>query len=131
MSSPGLAPPGENVEERPRDRSTIRLWVHLLAGPVLWISHFMVVYLFAEAACVARASDALPVPGSGSIAPVVVVATVVAAVLTAAATSWSLRTARGSRGDAAAMAWAGTLLGAMSVVAILAVGLPAIALDPC
>jgi hypothetical protein len=131
MSSPGLAPPGQTVEEPPRARSTIRLWVQLLVGPVLWISHFMVVYLFAEAACVARESDALPVPGSSSIVPVVVVATVVAAALTAAATAWTLRTARRSRGDAAAMAWAGTLLAAMSVVAILAVGLPAAALDPC
>ena len=131
MSSPGLAPPGENVEEPPRARSTIRLWVHLLIGPVLWISHFMVVYLFAEAACVARESDALPVPGSSSIGPVVVIATVVGAALAVAATGWTLRTAKRSQGDASAMAWAGTLLAAMSVIAILAVGLPAAALDPC
>lgn len=131
MSSPGLAPPGEKVEEPPRARSTIRLWVQLLIGPVLWISHFMAVYLFAEAACVARESDELPVPGSGAIGPVVVVVTVIAAMITAAAAAWTLRAAKRSHGDAAVMAWAGTLLAAMSVVAILAVGLPAAALDPC
>lgn len=131
MSSPGLAPPGETVEEPPPDRSTIRLWVHLLVGPVLWITHFMAVYLFADAACVARTSDELPVPGSSAIVPIVIVATVLAALLTAAATAWNVRTARSATGDAAVMAWAGSLLAALSVIAILAVGLPAAALDPC
>lgn len=131
MSSPGITPIGEKVEEPPRARSTIRVWLQLVIGPVLWISHFMAVYLFAEAACVARESEELPVPGSGAIGPVVVVVTVVAALLTVAAAAWAVRSAKRSHGDAAVMAWTGTLLAGMSVVAILAVGVPAAALDPC
>lgn len=111
------------VEEIPTDRSTIRLWVLLLAGPVLWISHFMAVYLYAEAACVGGPSHA--------IVPVVVIATIVAAVVTTWTTWLSWRAARRGEGDEAIMGWAGTLLGALSVLAILMVGLPALAVEVC
>lgn len=123
--------PHETVEEPPDAPSTIRLWVLLLAGPVLWIAHFMVVYLFAEAACAARDSDDLAFPGTGAIAAVVVVSTVVAAGVAGLATVASWRGTRGRRADATSLGWAGVLLGALSVLSILAVGLPALALDPC
>ena len=34
-----------------RDRQARRMWLVLLGGPLLWISHFMFVYLVAEAGC--------------------------------------------------------------------------------
>ncbi|HEU5084965.1 MAG TPA: hypothetical protein VFU14_16610 [Acidimicrobiales bacterium] len=119
------------AEEPPDNPSTIRLWVLLLAGPVLWIGHFMVVYLFAEAACAARESDDIPFFGTGAIVTIVVASTLVAAGLTALATVAAWRGTRGREADATAMGWAGVLLGALSIVAILAVGLPALAIDPC
>lgn len=120
------------VDAPPHQRSTLRDWALLLAGPVLWITHFGIVYLFAEAACAAReAGDAFQLPGTGAISPVIVVSTVVLAVVTAAATAVSWRTIGTSDGDRESMARGGALLGALSVVAIVSVGLPAIWLDPC
>ncbi len=130
MSTTDPASP-QIAEVPPNSPSTIRLWVLLLAGPVLWIGHFIVVYLFAETACAARASDDIPFPGTGAIVPVVVVSTLVAAGFTGLATLASWRGTRGRAEDATAMGWAGVLLGALSVLAILAVGLPALAIDPC
>lgn len=119
------------AEEPPDSPSTIRVWALLLAGPVLWISHFMVVYLFAEAACAARESDDLPFFGTGAIAASVVGSTIVAAGLTAAATLASWRGARRGGEDAWTLGLAGVLLGVLSIIAILAVGLPALAVEPC
>lgn len=131
MTVPSAASSDRPVEEIPQQRSTVRDWALLLAGPVLWITHFMAVYLYSEAACVARESDALPVPGADALVPVVVAATVVAAFITVWATLLSWRAAHRREGDEAALGWAGALLGALSVVAILAVGLPALAVTPC
>lgn len=131
MSSPTAGSDERPVEEVPQEPSTIRAWALLLVGPVLWILHFMAVYLFSEAACVARESADLPVPGADALVPVVVAATVVAAAITAWATKQSWRAAHRRGGDEAALGWAGALLGALSVVAILAVGLPALAVTSC
>lgn len=132
MSSPGIAPEGELVEEPPRQRSTIRLWAHLLAGPVLWSVHFGVVYFFSEAACAAREHpQRVPFIGEGVLVPVVVVSTLVLGALLAASTWAVWRVARRSEGDQAVMAWGGVLLGALFLYAIVAVGLPALGLDPC
>ena len=130
MSTADPASP-QIAEEPPDNPSTIRLWVLLLAGPVLWIGHFMVVYLFAEAACAARDSDDIAFPGTGAIVAVIVASTLVAAGLTGLATLAAWRGTRGRAEDATSMGWAGVLLGALSIVAILAVGLPALAIDPC
>lgn len=120
------------VDAPPHQRSTVRDWALLLVGPVLWITHFGIVYLFAEAACAAReAGDAFRLPGTGAISPVIVVSTVVLAAVTAAATVVSWRTIGPAGGDREVMARGGALLGVLSVIAILAVGLPAIWLDPC
>lgn len=125
-------PASPRIAEQPPDNpSTIRLWVLLLAGPVLWIVHFMAVYLFAEAACAARESNDIAFFGTGAIVPIVVASTLVAAGVTGAAMLASWRGTRGRTEDATAMGWAGVLLGALSLVAILAVGLPALAVDPC
>lgn len=131
MSAPGLAPDGQRIEEPPEDRSSIRLWALLLAGPLLWTLHFGVVYFFAEAACAAREHEEIPLVGSGAIVPVVVGATVILGLAGAAATAASWRVGRRSRGDEAVMAWGGVLLGFTFTVAILAVGIPAVGLDPC
>lgn len=132
MSAPGLAPDGQLVEEPPEQRSTIRLWAHLLAGPVLWSLHFGVVYFFSEAACVAREHpDRVPFVGEGVLVPIVVTSTVVLGAVLAVSTWAVWRVARRRDGDQAVMAWGGVLLGALFLYAILAVGLPVLGLDPC
>ena len=129
--SPGIGAQERHVEQPPTDRSTILLWVLLLAGPVLWFSHFMVVYLVAEAVCAAAENGEPWFPGEGVLTAVIVVTTVVFAVACAAAGLAAWRRARGDDTDLAVFSWAGALLAAGSLIAVLAVGLPALALGPC
>lgn len=129
-SSP-LDETGQLVEEPPTDRSSIGLWVVLLAGPVIWITHFAVVYLLAEASCASVRLDGIRFFGADALVVVVVAATVVAGAACAAMAWWSWRHARADGGDEAALGWAGVLLGVGSLFAIAAAGLPALVLDPC
>lgn len=117
-----------------------------LAGPVIWISHFMVVYLAAEALC--HADAGAEVLGLPIAATVTVAATVVAAVAMAvttwrayrrwrgagvgwnAVTAESDRTPGGSEHDAE-LALGGFLLGLLFLVGLLYVAVPALVLDPC
>jgi uncharacterized membrane protein len=119
------------VEQPPSDRSSIRLWAVLLAGPVIWINHFMVVYLLAEAACAAVDSEDMWFIGSDALVAVTIAATVVAAAACVFAGWWTRRHATGAEGDESILAWAGVLLAIGSLVAVLAVGLPAAVLGPC
>lgn len=116
------------------------IWVLFLAGPVIWIVHFMAVYVLAEAAC--AAGDGGPrLLGLSILALVTLVATVfaVGAALVLAVRAyqvWRGATGRSSdwlAGDErnAGLALLGWLLGAVFVVAILFVGVPAAFLDPC
>lgn len=119
----------------------------LLLGPVLWLTHFMVVYLVAEAGCTGDGPGLEvfdpPVPQA-----LTLVATAVASVACLAAAGWagrrwrarpsSSRTAGADRAGAPAdlpvdraMAFAGMLLSLLSFVAVLLVGLPALYLGPC
>ncbi|MBW3657521.1 MAG: hypothetical protein KY457_02710 [Actinobacteria bacterium] len=128
-----------------RDRRSRRAWVVFLAGPVIWITHFMVVYLIAEAGCTGDGAllDRFDPP-----VPVVAtwVATVVAVPAAAAAAAWAWRSwrrghpdpvdltphARGStRGplQESPLAFAGFLLSALSVIAILFTAAPALVLS--
>jgi hypothetical protein len=130
------------------DRSNRGAWAVLLAGPVIWITHFMTVYLIAEAGCTGDGAllDLFDPP-----VPVVatIVATVVAVPLAAAAAVWAWRGWRsGERRRPAApdappqvaaaagvrrrsVAFTGFLLSAFSVVAILFTAAPALVLGPC
>ena len=100
--------------------------VLLLAGPVIWISHFWVVYLWAEAAC--------DRPWDSAVVLVTVAATVVAI---GAIVGFGIRasrsyTAADDDGDHRRLLYLyGVLLAGLPVVATLFVGLPALFLDPC
>lgn len=110
-------------------RSTIGLWALTLAGPVLWIVHFMFVYLTAEAACEAARVDEMRFVGEGTLRTIVLVATAVGAVacLVAGAVAWRRR----HRVGQPEMSVAGAMLAVGSALSVVAVGLPALVLGPC
>lgn len=123
----------------PHARTRIAL---LLAGPVIWSVHFMVVYLAVEAGCSGdgpglRIFDP-PVPTAVTLA-----ATAAGALACAACAVWGYRRWRADRQDAAeasgleppdrggALAFAGFLLSLLALVQVLFVGLPALVLPAC
>jgi hypothetical protein len=130
-----------------RDRRTRGMWVILLGGPLLWLTHFMFVYLVAEAGCSGDGPGLElfdpPVPKTLTL---VVTALAVAACVPLA--FWCLghwrRATQGSADstepgggrtpDAAGQGtvpYAGFLLASFSAVAILFVGVPAAFLPAC
>lgn len=124
--TPRTSPQPSPVEEIPRGPGEARTWGLFLCGPVAWSAHFVAVYLTAEAVC-SRAPSA-----EATFRVFVVTATVVAAGIATAGSVLSLRHRRVStRDDASATGWIGTLLGAGSAFAIVAVGLPVVVLDAC
>jgi hypothetical protein len=133
-----------DVSRDRRARSALAMFV---AGPVIWSVHFMLVYLVVEAGCGEGPGLALfdpPVPEVVTLA-----ATAVAAVAALACAGWSWRRWReGAREPAAddagdlaggladrdrggTLAFAGFLLSLLSMVTILAVGVPALVLPSC
>jgi hypothetical protein len=126
-----------------RDREARTVWVVLLAGPVLWFAHFMLVYLVAEAGCTGEGTGLRlfdpPVP-----AVTTVVATVVAAVACLGTMAWGLRwwrRDRDRRGDPgytaqefsafASLAFVGALLSGLSFLAVLFVGVSGVVFTGC
>ncbi len=133
-----------------RDRRVRWTWVVFIAGPVVWMTHFMLVYLVAEAGCTGGGEGLEtfdpPVPVITTL-----VATAVGVAVCIAAALWAYRWWRASREnlqaapDAAteisgdfdddrrrgSLAFAGLLLSAFSAVAILFTGAPALVLGPC
>lgn len=115
-------------------------WALFLAGPAIWFAHFMAVYLLAEAACAAGGLDA-EVLGLSALSLVTLVATALAAAASLVLAGVALRRWRSRTDDPAdwlagddrnaGLALAGSILGALFVVAILFVGLPAAFLEPC
>lgn len=120
-------------------RSTIAL---LLAGPLIWTTHFMVVYLVAEAGCTGdgpglRAFNP-PVPAVVTIATTGVAAVALAAAATIAFRRW--RRSRRATGDGdgvepvdrdGSLAFAAFTLSLLGVVEVAFVGVPALLLTPC
>ena len=96
-----------------------------LAGPVIWIAHFMAVYLAAEALCAADAGTLLGLP---AVTAVTLLATVPAVAATALLARWALRAGRGPHGG---LAFMGFLMGALFAAAILLVAIPPVFLRPC
>ena len=143
MTSEGGTPVAVDVS---RDRLTRVGWVVFLGGPVVWLTHFMVVYLVAEAGCTGDGPGLTafdpPVPAAVTLA-----ATAVAAVGCVAFAAWAHRRWLASRQGVAAdeagdlsgphqdrdrggtMAFASLLLALFSLVAVLFVGLPALVLE--
>lgn len=118
-----LHEPHEPVVET---QGVARIWVVVLAGPVLVMAHFWFVYLAAEAACESERSVAMRFVGPDGLTRLVVVATVIAtiAALVAAWVGWR---SFGTR----MLAQVGTIMAIGSAATILAVGLPALVLAPC
>ena len=129
-----------------RDRPARITWVVFLGGPVIWFTHFMVVYLVTEAGCSGdgRGLELFdpPVPAATTL-----VATGVAAMGCLAFTAWAYRrwqrTGPGPAADEAtdlagpmperdgggSLNFAGFLLALFSFVSVLFVGLPALVLE--
>jgi hypothetical protein len=122
--------------------------VPFLAGPLIWSTHFMLVYLVVEAGCTGdgpglRLFDP-PVP-----TVVTLSATAIAAGASLGCAGWAYRRWRASGREPAAddagglpgdrrdpdgggpLAFAGFLLSLLSLVAVLFVGLPALVLPAC
>lgn len=115
------------------DRRARDIWVVLLGGPLIWISHFMVVYLVAEAGCTGDGPGLEvfdpPVPTVLTLA-----ATAVAAVACLGFAVWGYRRWAVGRSDREhlgddsgrrPLAFIGFLLSVGSLVSVLLVGLPA------
>jgi hypothetical protein len=126
-----------------RDRLNRDVWLVFLGGPVLWFSHFVVVYLVAEAGCTGDG------PGLRAFNPPVPKGVTLAATAVAAAgcllfAAWGRRRWRAARqgmdaadhpdgladrdaeqDDGGALELASVLLSLFSFVAVLFVGLPA------
>lgn len=122
-------------------------WILLLLGPVTWATHFMVVYLVVEAWC---ATEPTAPTWLGFSAPVTVTlaATAAAVVVILAGTAFTAlrhrqalaRTRHEHEGATDVeeqpvrdrqMLFVGLLLGPLSVVAVLVVGLPALWIQTC
>ncbi len=120
-------------------KSTIAL---LLAGPVIWSAHFMLVYLIAEAGCTGegpglRAFDP-PVPGAATIVTTVVAALALAGIAAIAFRRWRLHRLDTGDGDGlepvdrdGSLAFVAFTLALLGIVEVVFVGVPALVLSPC
>ena len=111
-------------------KNAIPFAVHLLAGPVIWISHFMVVYLLVEVACGFDLLRSEPL-GLPTISVIVTAATLAAMV----AVGWFVFRSAAMRSGGGVVeeviGLGGILLGTLFTVAIAFVGLPALVIAPC
>lgn len=109
-------------------RSTVTTWLLVLAGPVVWITHFATVYLNAEATCASVRNRRIDYLGPTVLTRFVVVATVVAVavIAVAAVIAWRRSNTRDE-----VMHRLAVILSVGSIAAVLAVGLPILWLDPC
>ncbi len=133
-----------------KDRQVRQIWIVFVGGPIIWFTHFMFVYLVAEAGCTGggpglRLFDP-PVPVAATL-----VATVVALAGCAAIATWAFRTWRATSRELAtapddvedlagefdddrrrgSLSFAGFILSSFSVVAVLFTAAPALVLGPC
>lgn len=130
------------------DAQSRRAIAVLLAGPIVWAAHFMLVYAVSEAGCTGEGPGlrllAAPVPTIVTLG-----ATAVAALGCLACARWAHRRWRAGQGDPTAdeagdpsvdlavrelggsLAFAGMLLSLLSFLSVLMVGLPALALPTC
>ena len=133
-----------DIEAHPETRRALALF---LAAPVVWFTHFVVVYLVAEAGCTGDG------PGLSVFDPpaprvVTLVATAVAAVVCLAIAAWEYRRWQADERPlpeeridevagaedpqtGGALAFTGFLIAVVSFLSVLFVGLPALALASC
>ncbi len=119
----------EDVSPPPKSSGPLKgVMLLLLWAPTAWIVFFWAVYLVAEVACVEQ-------PLGSSIGDTALIAFVVASTVVALAgvggvLLWARGRARGAAADQS-LRLIVVLLVACFVVAVVAVGLPALVLDPC
>lgn len=101
----------------------------LLAGPILWMSHFWVVYLLAEASCTAERRPDMTFFGEDGLTTAIVASTIVAVVLCAVAAVVNHR--HRSDENVQGLGRIGVWLSIGSAVSVVAVGLPIAVLAPC
>ena len=114
------------------------LWFGLLAGPIVYSVHFLVVYLLVEAACKADLLH-FSVLSFNGIAVSVLVLTILAALINLVAGVLTYRTWQrrkdiegGTQGSYAPfMALVGVWLNGLFAITILATGIPPLFLQPC
>jgi hypothetical protein len=120
-------------------------WIHLLGGPVLWITHFLISYALGEFGCDARLPVLhLNILGFSLLSWIILSFTLIVTFV-ASFVGWSAyrswkRLKRSRRKDEQDfwevearqfMAFSGMLLGALFSLIILVSGLPVLVLDPC
>lgn len=114
----------------------------LLAGPLLWMAHFMLVYLVAEAGCTGggpglRVLDP-PVPTVVTLAATAVAAIACLATAALAYRRWRVRRGQHAGGGGlepvdhgGSLAFAGFVLSLLGAVQVVFVGAPALVLAAC
>lgn len=124
------------------DRRSKKALLLFLAGPLIWTTHFLAVYLVVEAGCTGDG------PGLNVFDPpvptfVTLVATALAAAACVAAAIWGLRRWRddeheppssgptGFSRNNRSLGFAGFLLSLLGLVVVLFVGLPAVLVPAC
>lgn len=127
-----VGPPVDTLEA-PHEPSvpgsnSLWMWVVVLGGPVVWIVHFMAVYLAAEAVCTPDRVGGDQPWSDGTLQTFIVAATAAACALCVADGSYSWRRARA---EGPRLWWVGLVLAVGSAASVVAVGLPALLVGPC
>ena len=118
------------IERIPDEPSTFGRWVVAVGAPAIWMTHFMAVYLAAEAACAGLATDEWSFISEDALVGFTVVATAVAVVACAALAVVARRRMRADDRDRIDFAFLGFLLSVGSAIGVVAVGAPALVLTP-
>lgn len=121
-----LEAPHEPVVPAP---SSWRLWALLLGGPVVWFTHFMVVYLTAEAVCTPKLIGEEQPWSDAALDGFVLVATAVAVAACMVVALLSSRRLR--REPRQWLWWVSITLGIGSALSVVAVGLPVLVVGTC
>jgi heme/copper-type cytochrome/quinol oxidase subunit 2 len=108
--------------------SSIWLWVVVLGGPVVWIVHFMVVYLAAEAVCTPGRVGGDRPWSDDQLDVFIVAATAIAVAVCAIAGSIARRRVRA---EGRHLWWVGVVLAIGAAASVIAVGAPALAVGTC
>lgn len=109
-------------------RSVAAALALMLAGPVIWMTHFWVVYLTAEASCAARRSSGISFTGERGLTTIIVVATLAGVAGCGVA---AVANHRRSQAGASELSRLGVWLSVGAAVSIVAIGLPIAVLAPC
>lgn len=136
-----MSPRDEDQVPLPVDKGHgMGVWMLFLAGPVIWFTHFMLVYLLAEVLC-KPLDDVEGFTSLPLVSVLTVVATIIFALAAAAGSVLAYRRWRVLRDlprdderastQGEALVFAGFLLGVLFTVAVMFTGAPALVLQPC